>query len=228
MAGWDYQVGEEPPQQQALPEGATRVCILIPHRDDRDYRPFHRRFMEMQKPAGMGWLEMRGFSLCTNRENLVKTALKALNYTHLFFLDDDVLPPVDIIPQLVAADLDIVCGLYMAKKAKAERGLAAWVALPEGLRSIEYDQNRDGQERRWVECDVTGLGCAMIKRHVFERLSEPWFRWDVPPAPSEDFYFFFKTAHELGIKPIIDMNMKCGHLGSFVLDCDGTFETPQM
>ncbi len=219
MAGWDYTTAS--PEEVAA---EVKVCILVPHRDEDDNRLWHRHFVALERFPVTGSLEMRGFSLTTNREQLVKTALQdGLGYTHIFFLDDDVLPPINIIPALVGANLDIVCGLYMAKKKKSERGLAAWIKVPNSrgqLAPITLEQ-----EGRYVEVDVTGLGCCMIKRHVFESMTEPWFRWDIPPAPSEDFYFFFKAARELGIRPIIDMEAKCNHIGKFAIDCEGGFDT---
>lgn len=202
---------------------SAKVIILIPHRDEYDYRQWRDWWHDsLEKPPGTTWLESRGLSLTTNRTQLVRMALER-DATHFFFLDDDIIAPNDVIPTLLAANQPIVCGLYMAKKSKITRGLASWMKVSEkGYAAIGLEQ-----QGRYVQVDVTGLGCAMIRRDIFERSPEPWFVWN-PEGPSEDFYFFEKVFKEIGIKPIIDMEMKCLHIGVFSLDTSNQFNTLEM
>lgn len=201
----------------------AKVVILIPHRDELDYRAWRHRWKdELEKPPGTSYLESRGLSLTTNRTKLVELALET-DATHFFFLDDDVVPPLEVIPALLAANQPIVCGLYMAKKSKDTRGLAAWMRVNnQGYASIDLKQGA-----RYAQVDVTGLGCAMIHRSIFEKLSKPWFVWE-PDGVSEDFFFMEKVASELGIKPLCDMEMRCSHIGVFSLDTDGNFDTLEL
>jgi len=224
MAGWDY--------KEVKTETGARVAVLIPHRDEKDVRAW-RIWWDRLNKDGCTWFEQRGFSLTTNRTQLVRLALANKDITHVFFLDDDVMCPDNIIPTLISAGLPIVCGLYMAKKKSAERGLAAWMWVEKSETEKGYMPITPEQPGRFMEVDVTGLGCAMIHRSVFERVPEPWFVWEPPPAPSEDFFFFDKVSKALKVdgkplKPVIDMTMKCNHIGLFVLDCDGKFETPEI
>jgi len=197
----------------------AKVIILIPHRDEHDYRQWRDWWHNgLQKPPGTLWLESRGLSLTTNRTKLVHEALKS-DATHFFFLDDDVIAPDDVIPSFLAANLPIVCGLYMAKKAKGERGLSAWMKRGGGYAAIGPQQ--DG---RYVSVDVSGLGCTLIQRSIFERVPEPWFIWE-PEGVSEDFFFFEKVADTLNIKPVADMECRCLHIGVFALDTNNEFTT---
>lgn len=211
----------------------AKVIILIPHRDEQDYRQWRSwwhdgyrdatgKIRVLQKPPGTLWLESRGLSLTTNRTKLVSEALKS-DATHFFFLDDDVIPPDDVIPTLLAANFPIACGLYMAKKTKKERGLTAYMKVSEkGYAAIGLEQ-----KGRYAQVDVTGLGCCLIHRSVFERVPEPWFVWD-PDGPSEDFFFFEKVAKELGIKPVADMECRCLHIGVFAMDTNNEFTTLEL
>ncbi|MBA7702028.1 hypothetical protein ES703_110779 [subsurface metagenome] len=207
------------PITPTTPAGA-KVIILIPHRDEHDYRQWSQWWLtKMQKPPGTLWLESRGLSLTTNRTKLIREALKS-DATHFFFLDDDVIAPDDVIPTLLAANLPIVCGLYMAKKAKGERGLSAWMKVSEkGYAAIGLEQTG-----RYVQVDVTALGCVLLHRSIFERVPEPWFVWD-PDSISEDFFFFEKVADTLNIKPVADMECRCLHIGIFALDTNNEFDT---
>lgn len=197
----------------------TKVKILIPHRDEHDYRQWSQWWLtKMQKPPGTTWLESRGLSLTTNRTKLVREALKS-DATHFFFLDDDVIAPDDVIPSFLAANLPIICGLYMAKKSKGERGLSAWMRRGGGYAAIA-----PGQAGRYAQVDVSGLGCVMIHRSIFERVPEPWFVWE-PDSVSEDFFFFNKVSETIGIKPFADMECRCLHIGIFALDTINEFDT---
>lgn len=232
MAGWDEDVGAGSVATLAAPATTTipfRVAVLVPHRDEYDYRMWARWFLkDFIMPDGSWFLEQRGFSLTTNRTRLVELALEQKECTHVFFLDDDVICPPNIITDLGKLNVPIACGLYRAKKKLGERGLAAWMGIEQqGRRGyVSIDEKQAG---RLIACDVTGLGCALIKREVFERISKPWFQWDTPPAPSEDFYFFEKVCREMnGVKPVIDMEQKCQHIGVFMLGCDDQVSTPMI
>lgn len=208
-----------PPVQRISNTGNRKVKILVPHRGETDYREWIFWFKDkLQKPPGTGWLEQRGLSLTTNRTGLVQEALKS-DAEFFFFLDDDVICPDDIITTLLEHNLPIVCGLYMAKKSKGQRGLAAWMKVEGGYAMIAQEQPGG-----LVQVDVTGLGCALIHRTVFENVSQPWFVWEWGGI-SEDFYFFEKVASETGIKPFIDMQMRCEHIGLFKMDTYGEFTT---
>lgn len=195
------------------------MIILVSHRNEVDYRVWRDWFrLSLQKPDGTTWLEMRGLSLVTSRNGLVTEALKS-DAEYLFFVDDDIIAPGNIIPVLMGHSRPIACGLYWAKKKKAERCLAAWMKVPAGYAAIAPQQNGS-----LIQVDVTGLGCALVHRSVFEKISQPWFDWKYG-GPSEDFYFYEKAAAEAGIKPVVDMSMACRHIGTFSIEPDGSFET---
>lgn len=197
----------------------AKVIILIPHRDEHDYRQWRDWWHNgLQKPPGTTWLESRGLSLTTNRTQLVRLALQR-DATHFFFLDDDVIAPNDVIPSFLAANLPIVCGLYMTKKSKGQRGLSAWMKRGGGYAAIAPQQNG-----RYATVDVSALGCCLLHRSIFERVPEPWFVWD-PDSISEDFFFFEKVFKKIGVKPTADMECRCLHLGIFAMDTNNEFDT---
>ena len=200
----------------------NQTMILVPHRGESDYRQWRDWFLAgLQKPPGTGFLEIRGLSLTTSRTKLVMEALKT-TAQYFFFLDDDLIGPDDALLTMLGYQLPIVSGLYMAKKRKEERGLAAWMKVqddPPGYLPIDPKQNG-----RFAQVDVIGLGCCLLHRSIFERLSQPWFEWKVDGV-SEDFYLFDKVSSELGIKPMLDMELGFSHIGTFLLDTDGSFTT---
>jgi len=200
----------------------NQVMILIPHRGESDYRQWRDWFlMGLKKPPGTTFLEIRGLSLTTARTKLVIEALKT-TAKYFFFLDDDLIGPDDALLTMLGYNLPIVSGLYMAKKRKEERGLAAWMKVkddPPGYMSIDSKQ-----DSRFAQADVIGLGCCLLHRSIFERLPQPWFEWPVDGV-SEDFYLFDKISKELSIKPMLDMELGFSHIGTFLLEPGGSFTT---
>ena len=212
MAAWD----------EGKPVGKT--IILVPHGGQSDYREWRDWFhFGLQKPPGTSWVEVTGLTLTTARTKLVHEALKS-SPEYLFWLDDDVIAPNNIISILISHNLPIVCGLYMAKKKKEDRGLAAWMHPQNWSGKDGYLPIMLEQSNRFIQVDVTGLGCALMRADIFNKLSMPWFEW-AADGMSEDFYFFEKVNKELGIKPVIDMDMKCDHIGNFKVNCHGEFTT---
>ena len=209
MGAWD----------EIKPAGNT--IILVPHGGESDYRDWRDWFHNgLQKPEGTQWLETRGQSLTTARNFLVMEGLKS-GAEYLFFLDDDIIGPSNGLVTLLGTGLPIVCGLYMAKKKKEERGLAAWMNNPGGAGYLAIQMNQNG---RFIQVDVTGMGFALIHRSVFERVTYPWFEWPVG-GPSEDFFYYEKVFKEIGVKPVIDMSCQCEHIGTFRLNCLNEFTT---
>lgn len=223
MAGWDWVLNDNGiAVAQPKQGGPQRVAVLVPHRDARDWREWWMWFSgNMKKPVEVATFHARGFSLTTNRTFLVKKALEIPDLTHIFFLDDDTIPPDNVLEGLLAMQTPLAAGLYRAKKRKGEGGLAAWMYSQEhkGYMPINLDQ-----KGRFVAVDVTGLGCCLIEKWVFEKLPEPWFRWDPPPGISEDFWFFSQCEGLLHIKPIVDMEMRCRHIGEVALDVEGNWD----
>ena len=212
MAAWD----EVTPVKPSL-----KTIILVPHGSDSDYRDWRDWFHNgLQKPEGTQWLETRGQSLVTARNFLVMEGLKS-GAEYLFFLDDDIIGPNEGLVTLMSTGLPIACGLYMAKKKKEERGLAAWMKNPGGAGYLPIQLNQNG---RFISVDVTGMGFALIHRSVFERVTYPWFEWGVG-GPSEDFFFYDKVAKEINVRPVVDIETKCRHIGTFTVDCLNEFTT---
>lgn len=218
MPSWDIKPGE--PQQ--VPSRKGSIIILITHRDERDYRQWRDWYhFKLQKPVGTSWRESRGASLVTARNGLVRDALNT-DSEYFFFLDDDIIGPDNGLITLMSLKLPIAGGLYWSKKKKEERGLSAWMKNPSGGHG--YLAISPEQKARHIQVDVTGLGFALFHRSIFERLSEPYFDWP-PDGPSEDFWLYEKIWRELQIKPVIDMEVRCKHIGLFMIEGDGSFTT---
>lgn len=198
------------------------VAVLTPHRTESDYREWRAwRSQFLLFAPDMDFFGSRGHCVAVERTRLVKRAMEETDAEYFFFLDDDVIPPFNVLTALLSHQKPIVCGIYWTREPKKCRCPAAYVERGTGpnTRGVPISLERG---KRLVEVDYAGLGCALIRRSIFKKVSEPWFEFTLDYG--EDLYFFKKVAREAGIKPLIDLDVKCRHIGVFSIEPDGSFE----
>lgn len=160
--------------------------------------------------------------VAVQRNTLVEEFLKSES-THLFFLDDDVVPPMDydVFVRMTDHDKDIVTGVYplFIKNTR----ISSIYYLHEG---VIYDTNDDASMQQELtspvigvregleRCDAAGAGCLMIKREVIEAIPPPWFHF--PPFDSRDHrvgedIFFGLRAKQYGFDMYVDWDLHCRH-----------------
>lgn len=164
-------------------------------------------------------------NLDTERNELVKQALKNPKATHILFVDTDVVieEPVDpnvALRMLLACDVPIASGLYRAKKKEGFM-YAMWVKNPHGEGYLPVRSWTSGAN--WIRVDAIGLGFCLIKREVFEKIPYPWFKWD-KPHPSEDFYFC-ELLRKYGYEIRVLTDIKFSHVGTLKVKIDGSVST---
>lgn len=156
-------------------------------------------------------LNAKGSLVVTNRNTLVEQAAQ-LDCEWLLFLDSDLLFPRDTIAQLLAHGKDIVGATYCKRVAPFE----------------VLGRTIDGEplEAATGLVKVGGLptGCLLVRRSVFERLREPYFRTPaheageiegLPAHIEGEDYYFCRVAREAGFSVWldVDLTMKIGHIG---------------
>lgn len=133
--------------------------------------------------------------------------------THLLFLDDDVIPPVDALQKLLEADVDVVSGLYPSEWYDNEDGKL------KKRNNVFAEIRADGE---LVEAKGTGVkeivscggGCLLIKRHVVEKVPAPWFKFhynDMGLMDIGEDVDFCKKLKVAGIKLHAHFGVQCNH-----------------
>jgi hypothetical protein len=135
---------------------------------------------------------------------------KAADFTHLFFLDSDIEPPLDCIDRLLVLNAHLAVGCYP-------------LLMPQGLRWSLANRDSDRRYRllEWLpfldkpfEVDAGGAGCLLIRRDVFDKVNWPWFKWvefEDGHQESEDI-FFFRKCNDAGLRVKVDPLVICNHL----------------
>jgi len=181
-------------------------------------------------------------SLITRARNNIADIFMNSDCSHLLFIDADIgFDPEDVF-KLLSHDLDVVCGGYPAKlldwgsiHQAARRGVPPQ-DLPKYASPYIYNRvNMSPQFGDLIEVRESGTGFMMIKREVFEKLSDvvatytanqfdnvgklnkEYFSTMIEDGIliSED-YFFCRKWRSIGGKVYVDRSIKLNHIGSYV------------
>ena len=154
--------------------------------------------------------------LAESRE-LVRKKVIGENYDYLFCLDQDVVPPKDVIERLMENGRHIVTGIYYNNYTKLnpvtneyeQRKLpVVWVKSlkdPNKLVSIRKDIIESGE---LIKIDSCGTGCILIHRDVLEKIK---FRWEEDKEGVDDVFFCI-DALNFGYEIYADTSVICQHL----------------
>ena len=128
------------------------------------------------------------------------------NYDYFLSLEQDVVPPKDVIEKLLKHEKDIVCGLYFYL-GDDDKTLLPMVWVHHGgefAKRLSFDEV---PENKLIETITCGLGCVLIKKNVLEKVE---FRYNKEKSPWDDVWFCEDSRKE-GFKVYVDTSVKCKH-----------------
>jgi hypothetical protein len=147
------------------------------------------------------------------RNNVIHKTLEHLpGVTHVFFIDKDVLPPVDAIERLLAHDKDIIVGA-----TPIYRGEPVWSVM-----KYDPDETCDNVFNAIPYAELPselfrahhfGGTTCLIKRHVLETMGYPWYQDVFAPGAlllGQDLFFTAK-AKQYNFELWCDPSIKCEH-----------------
>ena len=170
-------------------------------------------------PPNSTFMYANRYGVAETREDLINQFLNAPDFTHLLFVDTDVIPMENhAVTTLLNDNLPVVSGIYFNS---LYTGLAAWITE----KPLTW-QGIQGLPNPLIEVDKCGAGFLLMKRDVFKLLvseERPWFYYKMSGGDmmSEDFYFFYSKLLKVGIKPFIDTRVRCQHLKTCLVNPDG-------
>ena len=164
--------------------------------------------------------------IANNRNKIVLDFLKRKQYDYLLMLDDDIVPPPNLL-NLADFDKDIIGALCFAWKNDA--------IIPLCLKKIGRDAYTplNTEEDGLVECDAIGSGAMMIARRVLEH---PY--WYKTGGPFRNYYrkngekrlgldiSFCERAKKLGFRIWAHLDYPASHWTNF--DLKKVYETISM
>ena len=139
-------------------------------------------------------------------------------YTHLMWIDSDIVWRPEFIGQLLLRNVDIVSGLYThtdSDKFVAFKRCDIEFFKQHGCFESLTKRDVEKQENL-MQVEYTGMGFMMIKKGVFETLEYPWFTsdlksigGDIQDIMSEDASFCMKVKDRFTI--FADPKVLVGH-----------------
>lgn len=128
-----------------------------------------------------------------NRNKMVKSFLEDEDNEWLLMVDNDVVPPMNIL-EMVDYGKKVVSGTVTIKKKGVPQPVIVKQRDDGKYRQIGLSEYYDEVgEDGLVEVDGVGTGCLLIHRSVLEEMSPPWFKFvyneDGTLKLGEDFYF---------------------------------------
>lgn len=149
-----------------------------------------------------------------NRNKMVKSFLENEDNEWLLMIDNDVVPPGDIL-KMVDHDKKIVSATVTVKKEGPPQPVIVRERDDGKLRSISLEEfNDEVTDEGLIEVDGVGTGCLLVHRSIFEEMQPPWFKFmyneDGTLKLGEDFYFARKLL-EKGEDVYVSAEYVCSH-----------------
>jgi hypothetical protein len=164
---------------------------------------------------------------------LLLTRAKKLNPDYAIFIDDDTLPPHDMIPKFVEAKKDIIGGMYyrifpegmfLATKfyhieedcrKKNQYLLIQKEAIPNILGQSKYYQEKNLLQGNSIEVPMTSGGCLCLSRRAIvhpQLFFYPHPTKGILDTPASEDFGYCLRARRMGIRTYLHLEIMCRHL----------------
>lgn len=147
------------------------------------------------------WVNPKGkssFEYICESQNKIRNKVLKDRYTHLFFLETDLFPPLSVLPLMECLDKQVVTMPYFLYSGYStilmnqEVRIFGDDALVRNYSLSESFSFFNGETR---ECFSSGFGCSLIKREVLEKITfrctpDPWSNAGFGANAHADSYFY--------------------------------------
>ncbi len=188
-------------------------------------------YMNKIKSFGMNcikskWDERSKIRL-TNAQNIMRTKFLESDCTHLFVLEQDLIPPIDIIEKLLASDKDIVGGWYYITEIPRPCLCREWTLI-----DMKFFQKSpvltDMSKEKLIKCFSGSFGVSLIKRKVIEEIK---FKAYVGFVHHADTWFYF-DCEKKGFEVFVDTDLLIPHFQNYkwgdIVDKDNKIDKDKM
>jgi hypothetical protein len=193
-------------------DGNYKVFIGVCTAENARRADFYDYVMALERPSGSVYSSVHGQAIARNRNIIAKSAVDN-DYSHVLFIDDDVIFQSHSLYQLLHHDEDIICGLQL-KREYPHPPLVFDKEVEGGmLRHLNLKHGQTGL----VPIVASGMGFCLIKTDVFRSIDFPYFTMGqvVPDSIGEDVYFYRQTKDKFNA--YCDLDCVVGHVSSIVV-----------
>jgi glycosyltransferase involved in cell wall biosynthesis len=190
-----------------------KVLVCVPTAEYARRADFYDYFTQLDLDPGWYRVTPHGQSPARNRNIAIELALTN-EFTHIMFIDDDVVFKPDLVKRLLRHNLDVIGGLYLMR------------SYPHAPIAFDYADERGYCRHRVmkesdngvVQVESTGLGCVLVNMEVFKKLERPFVTMgEIEKDHWCDDTSLWKRVKEQGFKIHIDTTIHVGHMASFTI-----------
>lgn len=144
--------------------------------------------------------------------NILREKILKENYDYFFSLEQDVLPPPDILEKLLQHKKELITAVYFANNIIPDSQTSELIPLvyklidEKTLDMRPLNENELWEAEGLMEVVSAGLGCVLIHKNILEKIK---FRYD---KNTFDDRWFFIDCYDKKIKVFADTSIKCKHL----------------
>ena len=181
--------------------------LLVDNSPDDDYL---KKIKEHGLPVIKGpYFESARDRIIASR-NILRQKVLDEGYDYFFSLEQDVIPPKDILQNLIKHNKRVISAVYFAHNIVDNKR----VLMPLVYKLIDKEtlsMRPLNDKELWEELGLTevvsaGLGCLLIHRNILKKIK---FRYE---KNTFDDRWFFIDLHNLKIESFADTSVKCKHL----------------
>ncbi|MEW6063538.1 MAG: hypothetical protein AB1571_04180, partial [Nanoarchaeota archaeon] len=137
--------------------------------------------------------------------NILRQKVLDEDYDYFLSLEQDVIPPVDVIERLLKHKKKIISGVYFVSFEEHLAPVLYKRVKGDEVRYLTFEEVKDDE---LIEVDACGLGCILIHKDVLKKVK---FRYDKTKEPFDDIWFCIDAAKN-GFKLYCDTSVKCMHM----------------
>jgi len=188
----------------------TKLLVAIPTLDFV-HSAFVESLVKLQKRLS---LECVDYEVCIISGTLVyvardKLACEAINsdYTHVLWLDSDMVFQPDIYTDLLDTGKDFVTGIYHARRPGHQS------CIFKRCDDLDHLERFQEYPRETFEIGGCGFGCVLIKTEILKAVQYNFKTCFLPKAQFGEDIAFCNRARAMGFKIWCEPTVQCGHIG---------------
>ncbi|MAG20182.1 hypothetical protein CL618_01995 [archaeon] len=187
--------------------------LLIDNSENKDY---YKKIKEKGIPVIKDKYRETARDRIIHSRNILRRLVLDNGYDYLFSLEQDVIPPKDVIERLLSHKKDIISGVYYKKIYITVKDKEYTKIVPLLWKITKEDKEKklmtyitdEELQTSLLNIDMCGLGCLLIHRNVLEKVK---FRYEKQEKSFDDTWFC-KDAIKNNFKIYTDPTLKCKHL----------------
>lgn len=182
-----------------------KIFIGIPVNDNMRFHDFNDCLDAMIKPPGTYIKRVPGGSIAKNRNTIIRLAMQE-DYTHILFLDDDMVFHPDLLERLLSHNKDVVTANCLMR---------CFPFKPVIFNGINFNNDLEFRdivnEKGLIKILASGLAATLIKCNILEKFAQyTSVGWLHPDELNEDISFYIELKRA-GFEAYCDLDCHVGH-----------------